>query len=259
MEDEIILQTHNLRKEFDGLVAVDDVSLRVRRGVLHAIIGPNGAGKTTLFNLISGILKPTAGRVSFLGRDITGLSPHRIAMLGIGRSFQITNLFPNLTVLENVRLAAQARGRESLRFWSHYRNFRQYEERALQVIAQVGLSGREFLPARVLPHGDQRKLEIAVLLASDPELLLLDEPMAGVALAEVPLLVETIRRIREKGEQTILLVEHKMDIVMTISDVITVMHQGRILTEGSPEQISADERVQHAYLGDMEGVHKGGV
>jgi len=259
VKPEIVLETHHLRKEFNGLVAVDDVSIQVTAGRLHAIIGPNGAGKTTLFNLISGVLKPTAGRVVFRGRDITGLPSHRIARLGIGRSFQITNIFPNLTVLENVRLAAQARGKDSLRFWSHHRRFRQYEERAWAVIQQVGLSGREHIPARVLTHGDQRKLEIAILLASDPDLLLLDEPTAGVAAGEIPLLVETIRRVREENSRTILLVEHKMDVVMTISDTITVMHQGRVLAEGPPAQIAADEQVQRAYLGEMEIAPGGGA
>lgn len=253
MKPEIILETHHLRKEFNGLVAVADVSIQITAGKLHAIIGPNGAGKTTLFNLISGILKPTAGRVVFYGRDITGLSPHRIARLGIGRSFQITNLFPNLTVLENVRLAAQARGKDSLRFWASYRHFHQYEARAMEVIQQVGLSGREFVPARFLPHGDQRKLEIAILLASDPDLLLLDEPTAGMAAGEVPLLIEIIRHIQEQGKQTILLVEHKMDVVMSISDRIIVMHQGRVLAEGTPAQIAANEQVQQAYLGETGG------
>jgi len=251
VEASIVLETRSLRKEFNGLVAVADVSMKVREGHLHAIIGPNGAGKTTLFNLISGHIRPTAGRVYLRGRDITGLPPHRIARLGIGRSFQITNLFPNLTVLENVRLAAQARGRHSLWFWTHHRRFREYEERAMDVIRQVGLVGREHVLARVLPHGDQRKLEIAILLASDPEVLLLDEPTAGMAAEEVPILVETIRRIQEAGGRTILLVEHKMDVVMTISDWITVMHQGRVLAEGTPAQIGADERVQRAYLGEM--------
>lgn len=241
----------SLTKTFGGLAAVKEVSFRVRRHVIKAIIGPNGAGKTTLFNLISGHIPPTAGRVLLRGQDITGLPPHRIAHMGLGRSFQITNLFPNLTVLENVRLAAQARGRDSLRFWAHHRRFRQYLERALEVIEEVGLTGREHVPARVLPHGDQRKLEIAILLAPDPDVLLLDEPTAGMASEEVPLLVETIRRIREEGERTLLLVEHKMDVVMNIADRITVMHQGRVLAEGAPAEIAADERVQRAYLGEM--------
>lgn len=251
MPSGIILETLHLRKEFDGLVAVNDVSIQVRASQLHAIIGPNGAGKTTLFNLISGVLKPSAGRVLFRGQDITGLPPHRIARLGLGRSFQITNLFPNLTVLENVRLAAQAQGRDNLRFWIPYRHLRKYEDRAREVIQQVGLTGREYVPARFLPHSDQRKLEIAILLASDPDLLLLDEPTAGMASEEIPLLVETIRRIGEQGNRTILLVEHKMDIVMTISDTVTVMHQGRVLAEGTPAQIMANGEVQRAYLGEL--------
>ncbi|MCS7282960.1 MAG: ABC transporter ATP-binding protein [Anaerolineae bacterium] len=251
MEPRIVLETRNLRKEFDGLVAVADVSLRVREGELHAIIGPNGAGKTTLFNLISGVLPPTAGKVFLRGQDITGLPPHQIARRGIGRSFQITNLFPNLTVLESVRLAAQARGRQSLHFWAHYRRYREYEERALEIIHQVGLTGREYVLARALPHGDQRKLEIALLLATGPDVLLLDEPTAGMASGEIPMLMDLIRRLREEGGRTILLVEHKMDVVMNLSDRITVMHQGYILAEGTPAEISADERVQRAYLGEL--------
>jgi len=251
MEPRIVLETRNLRKEFDGLVAVADVSLRVREGELHAIIGPNGAGKTTLFNLISGVLPPTSGQVFLRGREITGLPPHQIARRGIGRSFQITNLFPNLTVLESVRLAAQARGRHSLRFWAHYRRYRQYEERAMAIIHQVGLTGREHFLARALPHGDQRKLEIALLLATEPDVLLLDEPTAGMASGEIPALMDLIRGLREEGGRTILLVEHKMDVVMNLSDRITVMHQGRVLAEGTPAEISANEQVQRAYLGEL--------
>lgn len=251
MEPRIVLETRNLRKEFNGLVAVADVSLRVREGELHAIIGPNGAGKTTLFNLISGVLPPTAGKVFLRGQDITGLPPHQIARRGIGRSFQITNLFPNLTVLESVRLAVQARGRQNFYFWAHYRRYREYEERAQEIIRQVGLTGREYVLARALPHGDQRKLEIALLLATEPDVLLLDEPTAGMASGEIPMLADLIRRLREEGNRTILLVEHKMDVVMNLSDRITVMHQGRILTEGTPAEISADERVQRAYLGEL--------
>ncbi len=251
MEPRIVLETRNLRKEFDGLVAVADVSLRVREGELHAIIGPNGAGKTTLFNLISGVLPPTSGQVFLRGQEITGLPPHQIVRRGIGRSFQITNLFPNLTVLESVRLAAQARGRHNLRFWAHYRRYRQYEERAIAIIHQVGLAGREYLLARALPHGDQRKLEIALLLATEPDVLLLDEPTAGMAAGEIPALMDLIRRLREEGGRTILLVEHKMDVVMNLSDRITVMHQGRVLAEGTPAEISANEQVQRAYLGEL--------
>ncbi len=253
MGDQIILETRELRKDFGGLVAVSDVSIRVKAHSLHSIIGPNGAGKTTFFNLLSGNLKPTSGSVFFKGRDITDLHAHRTAHLGMGRSFQITNVFPNLSVLENVRLAAQALGRDNFKFWRHHRYFRQYEEQASQVIAQVGLVDQMNLPARVLPHGSQRKLELAILLAADPEILLLDEPTAGMAREEIPLLMNVIEQIRAQGDKTIMLVEHKMDLVMSISDWITVMHQGQVLAEGTPTEIAANEVVQSAYLGELYG------
>ncbi|MBN1178077.1 MAG: ABC transporter ATP-binding protein [Anaerolineae bacterium] len=253
MEDRIILETHALSKHFGGIAAVSDVSLKVRANSLHSIIGPNGAGKTTFFNLVSGTLKPTAGRVVFKGHDITGLPPHRVVHLGMGRSFQITNIFPNLTVLENIRLAAQALGRDNFKFWAHYRRFRAYEERAHEVVRQVGLSGRELVLARMLPHGDKRKLEIGMLLAPNPEVLLLDEPTAGMASEEVPRLMEVIEQIRAQGDKTLMLVEHRMDVVMNVSDWITVMHQGQILAEGAPAEIMANQTVQSAYLGELYG------
>ncbi len=253
MEDEIILETVNLRKDFDGLVAVANVNLKVRARSLHAIIGPNGAGKTTFFNLLSGNIAPTSGRVLFKGRDITDLPAHRTAHLGIGRSFQITNVFPTLTVLENVRLAAQALGGDSFKFWQHFRHFSQYEDLARDILDQVGLTGQASLPALMLPHGGKRKLELAILLAADPELLLLDEPTAGMAREEIPLLVAVIEQIRRQGDKTIMLVEHKMDVVMNVSDWITVMHQGQILAQGRPADISANEAVQSAYLGELYG------
>jgi branched-chain amino acid transport system ATP-binding protein len=253
MENGIILETHNLRKDFGGLVAVANVSIKVKANSLHSIIGPNGAGKTTLFNLLSGNLEPTDGRVFFKGRDITDLPAHRTAHLGIGRSFQITNVFPNLTVLENARLAAQALGHDNFRFWRHHHHYTRYEERAQEVLAQVGLSEQANLPASVLPHGGKRKLELAILLAADPELLLLDEPTAGMAREEIPMLMEVIRQIQRRGDKTIMLVEHKMDLVMNVSDRITVMHQGQVLAEGTPSEIAANEVVQSAYLGQLYG------
>ena len=248
-----ILETHNLRKEFGGLVAVADVSIQVEPGTLHAIIGPNGAGKTTLFNMLSGNLPPTRGRVFFKGQDITDVPLHRRAHLGIGRSFQITNVFPNLTVLENVRLAAQATEHDSLKFWRHYRHFDRFVRRALEALALVGLDGKESLLASQLPHGDKRKLELAIILASDPELLLLDEPTAGMASEQVPELMETIKQIKATGGKAIMLVEHNMNVVMSFSDRITVMHMGTVLTEGSPQEIAANEAVQSAYLGEFYG------
>ena len=250
-EHEVILETKNLRKEFGGLVAVDDVSVQIRARRLHSIIGPNGAGKTTLFNLLSGTMPPTGGQVFFKGRDITHLPPHRMAHLGLGRSFQITNIFPNLTVLENVRLAAQAVGRDNFKLFRHFAHFEQYQATARQIIAQVDLQGREEVLASVLPHGDKRKLELGIMLASDPELLLLDEPTAGMSSEQVPGLLEIIRHIMASGDKTIVLVEHRMDMVMSISDFITVMHQGRVLAEGTPQEIAANEMVQSAYLGKL--------
>lgn len=251
MDNSIILQADHLRKDFGGLIAVADVSLQVRAGSLHSIIGPNGAGKTTLFNLLSGILKPTAGRVLYRGRDITALPPYRIAHMGIGRSFQITNIFPNLTVLENVRLAAQAMGRDSLNLFAPAARFTNYVERAQSVVDQVGLQGKGTWLASTLSHGDKRKLEIGILLASDPQVLLLDEPTAGMASEQVPQLLALIAEIRQQGNKTILLVEHNMDVVMNISDTITVMHYGHVLAEGTPAQIAANEQVQKAYLGEL--------
>ncbi len=251
MEDRIILEAQHLRKQFGGLVAVDDVSLRVRAGSLHSIIGPNGAGKTTLFNLLSGTLHPTAGHVIYDGRDITSLPPYRIAHLGIGRSFQITNLFPNLTVMENVRLAAQSMGGGSLNLMVPATRYVKYEDKACEVLEQVGLADKAQLLATTLPHGDKRKLEIGILLALDPQVLLLDEPTAGMASEQVPQLMALIARVRQQGNKTILLVEHNMQVVMNVSDAITVMHLGNVLAEGTPKQISANEQVQKAYLGEL--------
>jgi branched-chain amino acid transport system ATP-binding protein len=253
MSAEIILETEDLRKDFGGLIAVADVSIKVKARTLHSIIGPNGAGKTTFFNLLSGNIEPTSGKVFFKGQDITQLPAHRSAHLGIGRSFQITNVFPTLTVFENVRLAAQALGQDNFKFWRHHQYFRKYEQRAAEVIEQVGLSDQAHLSAQVLPHGSQRKLELAILLAPNPELLLLDEPTAGMAREEIPILMDVIDQVRQQGNKTIMLVEHKMDLVMNVSDFITVMHQGQVLAEGTPAEIAANETVQSAYLGDLYG------
>ena len=248
---DIILETRKLTKEFGALAAVSNVSIQVQANSLHSIIGPNGAGKTTLFNLVSGNIPPTRGRVIFKGRDVTNLPVHRTAHLGIGRSFQITNIFPNLTVLENVRLACQALGRDNFKLLRHYRAFRQYEERAWQVIQQVGLAERALYLARTLPHGDQRKLELGMILAPDPEVLLLDEPTAGMAAEQVPELMKLIQEIRLAGKKTVMLVEHNMNVVMSVSDKITVMHLGEVLAEGTPAEIAANQTVQNAYLGGL--------
>ncbi len=246
-----ILETHSLRREFGALVAVDDVSVQIEAGTLHSIIGPNGAGKTTFFNLVSGTLKPTSGRVFHKGEDITHHPVHQTIHSGIGRSFQITNIFPFLTVFENVRLAAQATGKHSFRFWKQASSFTEYTERAAEVIEEVGLTSEALKPASLLPHGDQRKLELAMILAPDPEVLMLDEPTAGMASEQVPELMQLISRIQEKGDKTVVLVEHNMNVVMSASDLITVMHQGAVLAEGTPAEISSNETVQTAYLGTL--------
>ena len=232
-------------------MAVNDVSIKVKAQSLHSIIGPNGAGKTTFFNLLSGNLQPTSGTILFRGQDITDHPVHRTAHLGIGRSFQITNIFPNLTVLENIRLASQALGKDNYKFYRPASAFPGYEERAWEVMARVGLTQRAEMLARTLPHGDQRKLELGMLLAPDPEVLLLDEPTAGMASEQVPELIELIQQVQQTGQKTVLLVEHNMNVVMSVSDSITVMHLGAVLAEGTPAEISADEIVQEAYLGGL--------
>ncbi|MEY2816881.1 MAG: hypothetical protein RL275_344, partial [Chloroflexota bacterium] len=251
MEPEIIFETQNLTKQFGALVAVDSVSIKVRKNSLHAIIGPNGAGKTTFFNLLSGNIEPTSGKVIFKGRDITHQPVHKTIHYGIGRSFQITNIFPNLTVFENIRLAAQALGRDNFKFWQTAAHFKSYETRTLEVIERVGLKDRVHTLARTLPHGDQRKLELGMILAPDPEVLLLDEPTAGMASEQVPELIELIQGIQKAGNKTVMLVEHNMNVVMSVSDQITVMHQGKVLAEGTPSEIAANKEVQTAYLGGL--------
>jgi branched-chain amino acid transport system ATP-binding protein len=254
-----ILETKEVRREFGALVAVNDVSVAIEAGTLHSLIGPNGAGKTTFFNLVSGTLRPTSGRVFYKGEDITGQPVYRSIHRGIGRSFQITNLFPNLTVLENVRLAAQAMGSDSFKLFSSHRRFDRYLTRAGQVLEEVGLLDRAAVPARVLPHGDQRKLELAMILAPDPEVLLLDEPTAGMASEQVPELIALIQRVQEAGSKTVLLVEHNMNVVMSVSDRVTVMHQGSLLAEGTPAEIASNQEVQTAYLGELYNTNPEGA
>jgi branched-chain amino acid transport system ATP-binding protein len=246
----IILETHDLTVRFGGLVAVDHVNLKVRKGSFQSVIGPNGAGKTTLFNLISGIHKPTGGKVIFQGRDITGLPPHKISHLGLGRSFQITNIFPNLTVLENVRLAVQSRASVGHRFLTLATSFPEFADRARIILNQVNLAGKERVVANLLPHGDKRKLEIGMLLATESELLLLDEPTAGMSHDDVPAIIAVVEQIKATGK-TILLVEHKMEMVLAISDVITVLRNGAVIAEGAPAAIANDPIVRAAYLGGM--------
>lgn len=251
MANDTLIETVNLVKHFGALAAVDDVSLQIRRNSLHAIIGPNGAGKTTFFNLLSGNIKPTSGKVFYNGVDITGQPIHRMIHLGIGRSFQITNVFPNLSVFENIRLATQAMEKGNYRFLMDASNLKKCESHTWEVVERVGLKEKANVPARVLPHGDQRKLELGMILAPDPELLLLDEPTAGMAAEQVPELIKLIQDIQKEGNKTVVLVEHNMNVVMSISDTITVMNLGKKLAEGSPSEITKNKEVQTAYLGGL--------
>ncbi len=243
------IETRGLSISFGGHVAVNAVSCAFHAGTLTAIVGPNGAGKTTYFNLISGQLKATAGRVLFKGADITALSPSRRARAGLGRAFQLTNLFPNLTVHENVRLAVQSRhgtGLDLLRTWTRHSAL---IEEADDIIRQVGLSARRAMRARLLPHGDQRKLEVAILLALRPDVFLFDEPTAGMSIDEVPVVLDLIHAIKGSRERTILLVEHKMDVVRSLADRIVVLHNGELVADGDPASVMALPVVQEAYLG----------
>jgi branched-chain amino acid transport system ATP-binding protein len=243
-----IIETRELTIRFGGNTAVDRVNLQVEPGSLKSLIGPNGAGKTTLFNLISGQYKPTAGQVLFKGRDVTRLGPADRTRLGLGRSFQLTNIFPTLTVLENVRVALQSKARVGLVFWRYYRSYGLLEDQAYGLLQQVLLGDRWSDEAASLTHGEKRKLELAILLALDPEVLLLDEPTAGMSLEEVPAILEIIQQIKAERKRTILLVEHKFDMIMTVSDTIAVLKNGALICDGSPETVTRNQEVQEAYL-----------
>jgi branched-chain amino acid transport system ATP-binding protein len=246
MPDEVLLRTEQLTRAFGSLLAVDRVDVAIRRGELRSIIGPNGAGKTTFFRLISGEMAPTGGRIWFDGRDITALPQHRVARLGVAKSYQITNVFPHLSALENVRVAAQGH-RHAYDFWSKASRLTDVRERAQALLARIGLAGKAELLAAHLSHGEKRHLEIGIALATGPELLLLDEPTAGMSPEETD---ETMRLIRELAQgRTVILVEHKMKVVMKISDRITVLHQGHVLAEGTPDEIRGNPLVQQTYLG----------
>jgi branched-chain amino acid transport system ATP-binding protein len=258
-EPPVVLETRDLSRHFGGLKAVEGVSLRIREGHLHSIIGPNGAGKTTLFNLLSGALRPARGQVLLRGRDITSLPPHRTAHLGMGRSYQVTNIFPTLTVLENVRLAAQALGNDNFKLWRPAHHFPEYEARADAALDATGLSGVGALPALALSHGDKRRLELAMLLAQELDIWLLDEPTAGLAGEHVPAFMSLVREVQRAGQRTVVLVEHNMNVVMSLSDRISVMHLGQLLAEGTPSQIATNPAVQKAYLGELYGTFEEGV
>ncbi len=244
-----MLQTKDLTIRFGGHVAVDHVSCTFQPGTLTAIVGPNGAGKTTYFNLISGQLRATAGSVHLDGHDITAEGAPQRTHRGLGRAFQLTQLFPNLSVLENVRLAVQSRRREGLNLWSVWSDHRNTLERAHQLLERVKLGERADAPAASLPHGDQRKLEVAMLMALEPSVYMFDEPTAGMSVDEVPVVLDLIRALKAQRDKTILLVEHKMDVVRELADRIVVLHNGQLVADGEPAAVIASPVVQQAYLG----------
>jgi branched-chain amino acid transport system ATP-binding protein len=243
-----LVRTELLTKSFGALTAVNAVTLEVQEGSLHSVIGPNGAGKTTFFNLLTGQHAPTSGRIIFDGRDIAGTPPHGIAHLGIARSFQRTSIFPTLSILDNVWLAAFAR-QESWRglAWRRADRYPELTQRALAVLGEAGLGEKAGHQAREISHGEQRQLELAIALAAGPRLLLLDEPAAGLSPDETQKMVALVRKL--KGRYTIILIEHKINVVMTISDRISVMHFGSVIAEGNPAEIQQNAEVRRAYLG----------
>ena len=248
-----MLQVSHLAKRFEGIVATDDLVLNVEAGELHAVIGPNGAGKTTLILQLSGQLTPDSGRVVFAGTDITAMPMYRRSALGLARSFQITSLFLDLSVLDNVVLAVQAHAGHSFHFWRDARREPQLREPARALLARVGLDQRADRAASLLSHGEHRQLELAMALAGQPRMLLLDEPMAGLGPEESARMVEMLRAL--KREHTILLVEHDMEAVFALADRITVLVYGRVIATGVPEDIRANAQVREAYLGEQEAGH----
>jgi branched-chain amino acid transport system ATP-binding protein len=247
MSRDIILETRNLVKQFKGFTAVDDVNLQVERGSIHALIGPNGAGKTTVFNLLTKFLSPTTGTILFNGQDITNQTSDAIARMGIIRSFQISAVFPHLTVIENVRIALQRKRNDSLYFWRSEKCLDGLNDRAMELLDSVGLAPFAKAIAVDLPYGRKRSLEIATTLALDPELLLLDEPTQGMGHEDVSVVAELIKKVSK--DRTILMVEHNLSVVADLSDTITVLQRGAILTEGDYATVSANPQVREAYMG----------
>ena len=244
-----MLEVRGLRKSFDGFLAVNDASVRVAKGQIAAIIGPNGAGKTTLFNLITGHLRPDSGAVVLEGRDITGLAPHDVCRLGMGRSFQRTNIFPKLTVFQNVQaafLSHRGRGRD---LWSRVDEL--YREETEGLLASLGLGERAGEISGFLSHGGQKQLELGIALASEPSLLLLDEPTAGMSVTETRETIRLVERIARERGLTLLFTEHDMEVVFSIAQKITVLHQGRIIADGPPADVRADPEVRRVYLGEL--------
>ena len=247
MSSDIILETQGLTKEFKGFVAVNGVNLKIKRGSIHALIGPNGAGKTTVFNLLTKFLTPSSGKIFFNAADITNIKPARIAHRGIVRSFQISAVFPHLSVLENVRVALQRKIGTSFHFWKSERSLLQLRDSAMALLTDVGLQEFADTPAVELPYGRKRALEIATTLALEPELMLLDEPTQGMGHEDVGRVTQLIKRV--SANRTILMVEHNLSVVSTLSDTITVLQRGAVLAEGDYETVSKNPQVLEAYVG----------
>ena len=245
-----LLEARNVGKAFGHFVAVRDVSLSIKERELTALIGPNGAGKTTFYKMVSGRLKPSTGSVRFRGEDITGLPPHRVSRLGISRSFQITNIFNELTVLENVQVALVAHHNKGLKLWRVAARDRALEDEALALLARLGLERQAPRRAGTLSHGDKRLLELAIVLATEPTLVLLDEPTAGMTPEETRAVVRLIRDLADTGRYTFFLTEHDMEVVFGVAQRICVMHRGELLAEGTPEEIRRNRDVRTAYLGE---------
>jgi branched-chain amino acid transport system ATP-binding protein len=242
---ESILRADRLDRSFGGIHAINDVSLDISRGCLHAVIGPNGSGKTTLFNLITGHTRPAAGRVVFEGHDITGMPYAKVARRGLAKSYQITTVFPRLTVFENVRIAAQAAAHSAV-FWRPADGIKAVVRHTEEVLERIGLASQRYAVAGNLSHGDQRRLDLGIALATSPRLLLLDEPTAGMSPAETAATIELVRELNR--DLTIVMIEHKMDVILTIADRITVLHQGEKLFEGLPDEVKSHPKVQEVYL-----------
>jgi branched-chain amino acid transport system ATP-binding protein len=247
MHDRSIIETRRLCKDFGALRAVHEVNLEIYPGQIHSIIGPNGAGKTTLFNLLTGFLRPTEGEILFKGENITGLAPHSISMKGLARSFQITSIFPALSVYENVRVAAQSREKASTHFLKDANHLKTASEKTNEVLEFIGLLEKKKMVSRNLAYGEKRILDIGIALATNPEVLLLDEPVAGLPPGDLQWMMNLIEAISKT--LTVILIDHNIDLVISISDIITVLNQGSVIAQGKPEEIQKNQEVQEAYLG----------
>ena len=243
-----MLEVQNVRKSFDGFTAINGVSLSVARGEIAAVIGPNGAGKSTLFNLITGHLRPDGGRVRLKGEDITNAAPHRICLMGIGRSFQRTNIFPKLTVFENVQAAFITHRRRGSNFWTRSSDL--YRDDATELLRSLGLLDKADTLSSALSHGNQKQVELGIALACDPEILLLDEPTAGMSAAETREAIQLLERIARERSLTLLFTEHDMEVVFSIAQRIAVLHQGRVIAEGTPAEVQGHAEVRRVYLGE---------